>query len=73
MDKSWPPIVYFRPFLVTVSIIQIEKSLDGVLGIQTWGCRIVGADIFLFLIKALLNLKCVNSFYRLSFIFCHFN
>ena len=73
MDKSWPPIVYFRPFLVTVSIIQIEKSLDGVLGIQTWGCRIVGADKFLFLIKALLNLKCVNSFYRLSFIFCHFN
>ena len=27
--------VYFRPFLITISIIQIEKSVDGVLGIQT--------------------------------------
>ena len=26
---------YFRPFLITISIIQIENSVDGVLGIQT--------------------------------------
>ena len=25
--------VYFRPFLVTFSVIQIENSVDGVLGI----------------------------------------
>ena len=36
--------VYFRPFLVTISIILIEKSINGVLGIQTEGHRIVGAD-----------------------------
>ena len=36
--------VYFRPFLVTISIIQIEKSIDGVLGIRTQGRRMVGAD-----------------------------
>ena len=34
--------VYFRPFLVTSSIIQIE-SIDGVLGIQTRGGRMLGA------------------------------
>ena len=27
--------VYFRPFLITISI-QFEKSIDGVLGIRTW-------------------------------------
>ena len=36
--------VYFRHFLIPSSIIQIEKSLNGVLVIQTQGCRIVGAD-----------------------------
>ena len=35
--------VYFRSFLITISI-QIEKSVDGVLGIQTRGRRMVGAD-----------------------------
>ena len=35
--------VYFCSFLVTISI-QIEKSKDGVLGIRTWGHRMVGAD-----------------------------
>ena len=30
--------VYFRPFPTTISIKQIEKSLDGVLGIRTHGC-----------------------------------
>ena len=46
-DKHQGPIlfnVYFRPFLVTISIIQIEKSLDSVLGIQTCGRRMIGAD-----------------------------
>ena len=35
MGQSWPLFVYFRSFLVTISIIQIEKSIDGVLGIRT--------------------------------------
>ena len=34
---------YFRSFLATISI-QTEKSIDGVLGIRTWGRRMVGAD-----------------------------
>ena len=39
-----PPLfVDFRSFLVTISI-QIEKSIDGVLRIRTWGRRMVGAD-----------------------------
>ena len=43
MGQSRPLFVYFRPFLVKISI-QIEKSIDGgVLGIRTWGRRIVGA------------------------------
>ena len=44
MGQSRPLFVYFRDFLNTISIIQIEKSVDGVLGIQTWGRRMVGAD-----------------------------
>ena len=44
MGQSRPLFVYFRYFLDTISIIQIEKSVDGVLGIQTQGCRMVGAD-----------------------------
>ena len=35
---------YFRYFLDTISIIKIEKSIDGVLGIRTRGRRMVGAD-----------------------------
>ena len=46
--KSRPLSVYFRPCLIEISItiliIQIEKSIDGVLGIRTWGCTMVGAD-----------------------------
>ena len=34
---------YFHSFLVTISI-QIEKSVDGVLGIRTRGRRMVCAD-----------------------------
>ena len=36
--------VYFRPFLITILIIQIEKSIDGVLGIRTHGRMMVGID-----------------------------
>ena len=36
-------LFYFCSFLVTISI-QIEKSIDGVLGIRTWGRRMVDAD-----------------------------
>ena len=42
MGQSRPLFVYFRYFLITISII--EKSIDGVLGIQTRGRRMVGAD-----------------------------
>ena len=35
---------YFRPFLITISIIQIEKRVDGVLGIPTRGRMMVGTD-----------------------------
>ena len=43
MGQSRPLFVYFRSFLVTISI-QIEKSIDGVPGIRTWGRSMVGAD-----------------------------
>ena len=43
MGQSRPLFVYLHSFLVTISI-QIEKSIDGVLGIRTWGHRTVGAD-----------------------------
>ena len=44
MGHSRPFFVYFCPFVITISIIQIEKSIDGLLGIQTWGCRMLVAD-----------------------------
>ena len=43
MGQSRPLFVYFRSFRVTISI-QIEKSVDGVLGIRTRGRMMVGAD-----------------------------
>ena len=36
--------VYFRPFLITISILPIEKNIDGVLGIRTSDHRMEGAD-----------------------------
>ena len=39
MGESRPLFVYFRYFLDTISIIQIEKSVDGVLGIRTRGLQ----------------------------------
>ena len=44
MGQSRPLFVYFRPFAITISRIQIEKSVDSVLGIQTHGRKMVGAD-----------------------------
>ena len=44
--KKWANpglFLYFRFFLVTI-LIQIEKNVDGVFGIRTWGHRMVGAD-----------------------------
>ena len=43
MGQSRPLFVYFCSFLITISI-QIQKSIDSVLGIWTWGRRMVGAD-----------------------------
>ena len=43
MDQFRPLFVYFCPFLITISKIQIDKSLDGVLGIGTCGRKMVGA------------------------------
>ena len=43
MGQSRHLFVHFRSFLITISI-QIEKSIDGVLGIRTWGRRMVGTD-----------------------------
>ena len=42
MGQSRPLFVYFCYFLDTISIIQIEKSVNGVLEIRTWGRRMVG-------------------------------
>ena len=39
-----PLYVYFRYFLITISITQIVKSVDGLLGIWTWGRRMIGTD-----------------------------
>ena len=44
MAQSRSLFVYFRPFLFTISTIQIEKSEDCVLGIRTRGRRMVSAD-----------------------------
>ena len=44
MGQSRPLIVYFRYFLNTILIIQIEKSINGVLGIQTRGHILAGTD-----------------------------
>ena len=53
--------VYICPFLIptsiTISIIQIEKSVDGVLGIRILGHRMVGADETMELLRPLLFLR----------------
>ena len=45
--KKWanPDLFFvFCPFLITISIILIEESIDGVLRIRIQGHRMVGAD-----------------------------
>ena len=44
MCQSRPLFVYFCPFIITISIIQIEKSVNGVLGIWTRSHMMVGSD-----------------------------
>ena len=47
MAKTWSLFVYVRPFLNTVDKYNSKsdyKSEDGVLGIWTRDCRIVGSD-----------------------------
>ena len=44
MGQSWHIFVVFCSFLFVISKIQIEKSIDGVLGIRTQGHRMVVAD-----------------------------
>ena len=44
MGQSRPLFVYFCAFLITISIIPIEKSLTGVLGIRTHCCMMVDTD-----------------------------
>ena len=41
----WPLFVYFCSFHITIQR-KIEKSVDVVLWIQTWDCKMVGADGF---------------------------
>ena len=43
MGQSRPLFVYFRPFHIT-NQSQIEKSIDGLLGIRTRGRRMEGTD-----------------------------
>ena len=43
MGQARHLFAYFHSFLIMIPI-QIEKSIDGVLGIQTRGLRMVGAD-----------------------------
>ena len=42
--KYWRLIRLIIPLSITISIIHNEKSLDGMLGIQTCDRRIVGVD-----------------------------
>ena len=69
MGQSRPLFVYFRSFLITISIIQIEKSIDGVLGIQTRGCRMVGADETMELwLTSIVEAQYLSSLSTLTFI-----
>ena len=49
MGQVWPLFVYFNPFLnamtnIVQNLIINGKSKDGVLGIRTLDCKMVGAD-----------------------------
>ena len=43
MGQSMNLFVYFRYSHITIQL-QIEKSVDVVLGIQTWGRKMIGAN-----------------------------
>ena len=51
MGRIWSLFVYFHslPNATTniVNLILNRKSVDGVLGFQTWDCRMVAADEFI--------------------------
>ena len=76
--KNWANpglfLFIFCSFLVTISIIQIEKSVDGVLGIQTWGCKMVGADktteLWRWILINSTNLQIINITSCVSFPSC---
>ena len=61
MGQSRPLFVYFFSFHVTISI-QIEKRVDGVLGIQTQGRRMVGADETTELLRPPLMISLIKIF-----------
>ena len=81
-------IFFYLPIpasLIFSSIIQIEKSIDGVLGIQTQGCRMVGSDkttelwqmpiqncVKMTKIKKIIAKKELNFFYISNQITIHF-
>ena len=59
-----PLFVYFRPFVITISKLQIVKSIDGVLGIRTQDRRMVGAGKTTELWRHPLNLLFMFQFQR---------
>ena len=61
-----PIPVSFCPFLTTISIIQIVKSLDAVLGSRTCGRKMVGADKTTELWRPLHVNSIINLFWRKS-------
>ena len=44
MGHNRPLFLFISSFQHVTIQIQIDKSVDGVLGIQTWGGRMEGAD-----------------------------
>ena len=61
--------VYFHPFQITITIIQIEKSEDSVLGIRTNGRIFVGADKT----TELWKLPCKNQHFKGRGFVCAFH
>ena len=73
MDQSQPLFVYFRPILITISIMQIEKSIDGVLGIRTDDRRRVGAEdtYHRAMVAASTNMKCCHACAASNVLVCY--
>ena len=73
---NWPipaSFCLFFSFLVTISIKQIEKSVDGVLGIQTRGRMMVGTNETMELWRPQEShyLKSINSNHRTNCFFSY--